>query len=237
MALLSVCRNLIPYLVVMTSLFLSSCGSKQVVVQGEFPTPLTEKINQTVGVYYEAEFKSHEIFDEAKSRGQSDWHIKTGEAQIKLWDMIFSGVFSETLTLSERPSRESPAKAVSMVIIPHIEELQYAIPSHTQIKVYEIWMRYRFELVNVLGEPLGDWEMTAYGKTPQNLVMGIEGGQSKEDAINLAAIMALRDAGAHFVTTFRRTEPISLWLEGLTSQESDSEENPFSQPKSNGVSQ
>ena len=98
-------------------------------------------------------------------------------------------------------------------------------------------MRYRFELINALGEPLGDWEMTAYGKTPQNLVMGIEGGQSKEDAINLAAIMALRDAGAHFVTSFRRTEPISLWLEGLTSQDSKSEEGTFSQPTSNELNQ
>ena len=114
----------------------------------------------------------------------------------------------------------------------HVEELQYAIPSHTQVKVYEIWMRYRFELINAAGEPLGDWKMTAYGKTPQNLVMGIEGGQSKEEAINLAAIMALRDAGAHFVTSFRRAEPIALWLDGLSAREDDSNGRTFSQPES-----
>ncbi len=219
-------------LIMLAGLFLSGCGSNQVIVQGEFPTPLIEKLDQTLGVYYEDEFKSHEIFDEAKSRGQSDWRIKTGEAQIRLWNLIFSGVFSKTLTLAERPSSEKPAEGVDLVIIPHVEELQYAIPSHTQIKVYEIWMRYRFELINTTGEPLGDWKMTAYGKTPQNLVMGIEGGQSKEEAINLAAIMALRDAGAHFVTSFREAEPIALWLDGLTAREDDPSEKKFSQPES-----
>ena len=202
------------------------------IVQGDFPTPLTEKLNQTLGVYYEDEFKSHEIFDEAKSRGQADWRIKTGEAQIRLWNLIFSGVFSKTLTLSEKPSSEKPAEGVDVIIVPHVEELQYTIPSHTQVKVYEIWMRYRFELINAAGEPLGDWKMTAYGKTPQNLVMGIEGGQSKEEAINLAAIMALRDAGAHFVTSFRRAEPIALWLDGLSAREDDSNGRTFSQPES-----
>ena len=231
MALLLVYRNTFK-LIMLTGLFLSGCGSNQVIVQGEFPTPLIEKLNQTLGVYYEDEFKSHEIFDEAKSRGQSDWRIKTGEAQIRLWDLIFSGVFSKTLTLTERPSSEKPAEEVDLIIIPHVEELQYAIPSHTQVKVYEIWMRYRFELINAAGEPLGDWKMTAYGKTPQNLVMGIEGGQSKEEAINLAAIMALRDAGAHFVTSFRRAEPIALWLDGLSAREDDSNERKFSQPES-----
>ena len=216
----------------LTGLFLSGCGSNQVIVQGDFPTPLTEKLNQTLGVYYEDEFKSHEIFDEAKSRGQADWRIKTGEAQIRLWNLIFSGVFSKTLTLSEKPSSEKPAEGVDVIIVPHVEELQYAIPSHTQVKVYEIWMRYRFELINAAGEPLGDWKMTAYGKTPQNLVMGIEGGQSKEEAINLAAIMALRDAGAHFVTSFRRAEPIALWLDGLSTREDNPNGRKFLQSES-----
>ena len=202
------------------------------IVQGDFPTPLTEKLNQTLGVYYEDEFKSHEIFDEAKSRGQADWRIKTGEAQIRLWNLIFSGVFSKTLTLSEKPSSEKPAEGVDVIIVPHVEELQYTIPSHTQVKVYEIWMRYRFELINAAGEPLGDWKMTAYGKTPQNLVMGIEGGQSKEEAINLAAIMALRDAGAHFVTSFRRAEPIALWLDGLSTREDNPNGRKFLQSES-----
>jgi hypothetical protein len=60
------------------------------------------------------------------------------------------------------------------------------------VKVYEIWMRYGFELVTVSGEPIADWTMTAYGKTPTAFL------RSDEAAVNLAGVVALRDAGAHF---------------------------------------
>ena len=60
MALLWAYRNTLK-LLMLAGLFLSGCGSNQVIVEGEFPTPLIEKIDQTLGVYYEDQFKSHEI--------------------------------------------------------------------------------------------------------------------------------------------------------------------------------
>jgi len=48
--------------------------------------------------------------------------------------------------------------------------------------------------------------MTSYGKTPTAFL------QSDEEAVNLAAVMALRDAGAHFVTSFARVPAVSDWL-------------------------
>ena len=66
MALLLVYRSFAIKLRLLIVLLLSGCGSNQVIVQGEFPNPLAEKINQTAGIYYEDEFKSHEMFDEAK---------------------------------------------------------------------------------------------------------------------------------------------------------------------------
>ena len=38
---------------------------------------------------------------------------------------------------------------VDAVIIPYVEDLQYTIPLHTNVKVYEIWMKYRFRLVTM----------------------------------------------------------------------------------------
>jgi len=93
------------------------------------------------------------------------------------------------------------------VLIPHVDELQYALPAHTNIKVYEIWMRYRFELVTNGGEPIANWTMSAYGKTPTAFL------QSDEAAVNLAAVMALRDAGANFATNFTRVPGVHSWLQ------------------------
>jgi hypothetical protein len=97
---------------------------------------------------------------------------------------------------------------VNAVLIPHVDELQYAIPQHTNIKVYEIWMRYRFELVTTSGEPIAEWTMAAYGKTPTAFL------RSDQAAVNLAAVMALRDAGANFATSFIRIPDVAAWMDG-----------------------
>ncbi len=98
-------------------------------------------------------------------------------------------------------------QVVDGVLIPHVDELQYSIPAHTNVKVYEIWMRYRFELVTSGGETIAEWTMSSYGKTPTAFL------QSDEAAVNLAAVMALRDAGANFATNFTRVPALELWLQ------------------------
>jgi hypothetical protein len=108
-----------------------------------------------------------------------------------------------------KPAPQQMNPAVDAVLIPRVDELQYAIPAHTNIKVYEIWMRYAFELVTTSGEPIAEWTMTAYGKTPTAFL------RTDEAAVNLAAVVALRDAGAHFVTSFQKVPEVAQWLEEL----------------------
>ena len=98
-------------------------------------------------------------------------------------------------------------EVVDAILIPHVDELQYAIPSHTNVKVYEIWLRYRFDLVRNNGDEIASWTMTSYGKTPTAFM------RSDTDAVNLAAVMALRDAGANFITNFARVPDVRNWLE------------------------
>jgi hypothetical protein len=49
--------------------------------------------------------------------------------------------------------------------------------------------------------------MTAYGKTPTAFL------QSAEAAVNLAAVMTLRDAGANFAVNFSRVPDVQQWLQ------------------------
>ncbi len=189
------------------ALILVGCGKKQVVVQGSFPEPLIEPLPLTIGIWYEEEFANHEFFDEAKGRADSDWVVKTGEAQVQMWDQLFNRMFTTVRPLRGRPAPDQMNPAVDAVIIPRVDELQYAIPAHTNIKVYEIWMRYAFEMVTTGGEPIAEWTMTAYGKTPTAFL------QSDEEAVRLAGVVALRDAGAHFITTFQKVPEVAQWLE------------------------
>jgi hypothetical protein len=188
---------------------LAGCGAKEVVVEGNFPQPIMSKLPLTLGVWYEEDFRQHEFYDEAKGRADSDWLVRTGEAQVDLWDTLLQGMFERVVYMDARPAREQMNPSVDAVLIPRVEELQYAIPAQTNIKVYEIWMRYAFELVTVQGDPIAEWTMTAYGKTPTAFL------QSDEAAVNLAAVVALRDAGAHFATTFTRVPGVAAWMDSL----------------------
>ena len=214
----------------------AGCTSKQVIVEGNFPSPLLDPLPITMGVIYPSAFAEHEFFDEAKGRAESDWLVKTGEAQVEFWDTLFTGMFENVVHIRDWETVQSHLATVDGVLIPTIAELQYAIPMHTNVKVYEIWMRYEFRLVDISAihrqedgaltfnpdERLAAWPITAYGKTPTAFL------QTDEEAVNLAAVVALRDAGAHFVTTFGATPEVAAWLDDIALQQQGSGIEPVS---------
>ncbi len=205
----------------------AGCGSKQVIVEGNFPSPLLDPLPLTLGVIYPSAFAEHEFFDEAKGRAESDWLVKTGAAQVQFWDTLFDGMFASVVHIRDWETVERHRADIDGVLIPAIGELQYTVPTHTNVKIYEIWMRYEFRLVDISAihqqedgaltfnpdERLAVWPITAYGKTPTAFL------QTDEEAVNLAAVVALRDAGAHFVTTFGATPDIALWLNTIATRE------------------
>ena len=210
------------------TLLAAGCATKQVEVEGKFPAPLLDPLPITLGVIYPSAFAEHEFFDEAKGRAESDWLVKTGEAQVEFWDILFGGMFDEVVHIRDWETVQSRGPEIDGVLIPAIADLQYTIPTHTNVKIYEIWMRYEFRLVDVAAihqqedgalsfnpdERLAAWPITAYGKTPTAFL------QTDEEAVNLAAVVALRDAGAHFVTSFGATPDVAVWLDGIARRQS-----------------
>jgi hypothetical protein len=192
---------------------LAGCGPAKVVVEGEFPPPTMMKLPVTLGVWYNQEFSTHEFFDEAKSRTESSWLVTTGQAQVEMWDTMLNGMFAQLVPMTDAPGSGEMNPAVDAVLIPAVAELQYAIPAHTNVKVYEIWIRYRFQLVTTDGSPIAEWTMPAYGKTPTAFL------QSDQEAVNLAAVMALRDAGANFANSFARVPAVQAWLQQVIGDE------------------
>jgi hypothetical protein len=216
------------------TLLTAGCATKQVVVEGNFPPPLLDPLPITLGVIYPSAFAGHEFFDEAKGRAESDWLVKTGEAQVEFWDILFTGMFDEVVHIRDWETVQSRGADIDGVLIPAIADLQYTIPTHTNVKIYEIWMRYQFRLVDISAihqqedgslsfnpdERLAGWPITAYGKTPTAFL------QTDEEAVNLAAVVALRDAGAHFVTTFGATPEVAGWLDNIARRQSVAVDTP-----------
>jgi len=186
---------------------LSACGAQQVTVKGDFPTPLMDPMPLRIGIWYDEEFSTHEFFDDAAGRSEASWLVKTGEAQVQMWDTVLGSMFVELVPMRGKPGGGEMNQVVDAILVPPIDELQYAIPLHTNVKVYAIWLRYRFELMLNHGDEIANWTMTSYGKTPTAFM------RSDTGAVNLAAVMALRDAGANFATNFARVPDVQNWLE------------------------
>ncbi len=228
------------FLALCLTLLTAGCATKQVEVEGNFPSPLLDPLPITLGVIYPSVFAKHEFFDEAKGRAESDWLVKTGEAQVEFWDILFGGMFDEVVHIRDWETVQSRGPEIDGVLIPAIADLQYTIPTHTNVKIYEIWMRYEFRLVDVAAihqqedgalsfnpdERLAAWPITAYGKTPTAFL------QTDEEAVNLAAVVALRDAGAHFVTSFGATPDVAVWLDGIARHQSYAAEASGTAPES-----
>ena len=194
---------------IIVALFISACANN-VVVEGNFPQPVLQKMPYTIGVYFDPDFRNHEFFDEATTREETDWLVRTGPAQVDMYSTLLPGMFNDVVMLNDisRRSRVDSVfeQDVDAILVPHVAELQYSIPSHTKINVFEIWMRYRYELYAPNGELLADWTMTSYGKTPTAFL------QSAEAAVNLAAVVALRDAGANFAMNFDKVPEVKMWM-------------------------
>ncbi|AFU98133.1 hypothetical protein [Simiduia agarivorans] len=188
---------------VIGAIVLTGCAGK-VTVQGEFPTPLVDQHDLRIGVVNNPRFQTFQY--EEKSKDRLKWTIGTGGAQQKLLDTLLTAMFREVTPLADLPETNTPAD-VDLVILPRIREFQYAMPRETKVNIFEVWIKYSIQVYTNEGAMLADWVMPAYGKTPTAFL------KSEDDALNQAVIMALRDAGASFITGFERVPEIRAWLD------------------------
>lgn len=244
-------------------LWLAGC-SNSLVVEGQFPSPMVDKLPLSLGVHYEDEFRQY-VYEE-KSEDRSKWTIDSGKAQIELFNTILPAMFNEVVMVDELPgvaqafeateafeatpeedtgitddaetetdaspleetesttrsslaeNKDTPPmvaelaaadtdKPVDLYISPRVDEFQYAMPRETKVNVFEIWIKYNMRVYDSEGQLIADWIMSAYGKTPTAFM------KSKEEALNEAVIMALRDIGASLSLGFSRVPEIRAWLE------------------------
>ena len=205
MKILKTCRLIVTLIFVAC---LAACGASQVVVSPilDFPTPLVEPLPVQMGVYYPENFRNF-VYDESKdSQGADDTRIDLGNAQVSLFDRLLPSYFARVQVL-ERGESASLRKGLDAVLVPQVVDIEYSVPRTSKANIYEVWIKYQFELLAPDGSTIAKWTMPVYGKTPTAFL------KSSKEAINLAAVMALRDCGAAFVTGFSRVPEVAQWLD------------------------
>jgi hypothetical protein len=174
------------------------CSSHVTVNNPTIPDPLVEKIPLSVAVRYPPEFE-HFVHQE-QVIGKEKWTIDLGRSNKFLFTNLFRSMFTD-LTVVEG-SEEPGDLGVDALIEPSIDAFEFSTPSQSQTQAFAVWIRYRIKVFDREGEQFANWPISAYGKSQTTMMGG-------DEALQRAAVLAMRDAAALIVMQMDKTTRIS----------------------------
>lgn len=174
------------------------CSSHVTVNNPTIPDPLVEKIPLSVAVRYPPEFE-HFVHQE-QVIGKEKWTIDLGRSNKFLFTNLFRSMFND-LTVVEG-SEEPGDLGVDALIEPSIDAFEFSTPSQSQTQAFAVWIRYRIKVFDREGEQFANWPISAYGKSQTTMMGG-------DEALERAAVLAMRDAAALIVMQMDKTTRIS----------------------------
>ena len=182
---------------------LSGCGSTEVIVESSFPVPLIEALPLRMGVIIPDELYNFIYTEDIPE--QSLWTIALGDANVAMLEPLFKGMFQETTDVESLPLAAGGA-GLDGVIEPKLEKFEFDVPIGERDEFVEVWMQYQITVYEPDGATVLQWPVSGYGKS--------ELLRDQEDAVQRAAIVAMREAGAPISTKFSQQPQIKDWLGG-----------------------
>jgi hypothetical protein len=182
---------------------LVGCGSSEVIVESTFPTPLIEPLPVKMGVIIPDEL--YNFIHTEDIPDQSLWTIALGDANVAMLEPLFKRMFRETTDIDAVPVPGGDS-SLDGVIEPKLDKFEFDVPIGERDEFVEVWMQYRINVYEPDGATVLQWDVAGYGKS--------ELDKDQEDAVQRAAIVAMREAGATISTKFSEQPQIKEWLEG-----------------------
>lgn len=190
-------------LLIATLATLAACTqSLSIQTKSDVPTPLITQLPLNMGVYYEDQFRNY-IYTE-NSEDRPNWSIDSGASQVDLFNQVLPSMFISVVPVDGLTAAES--SNIDAILVPHIDEMQFAMPYETKTEFYEVWIKYKLNLHDKNGDLIAEWPVTGYGKS------SIEFLKSRDEGLQTAINSAFRDIGAKFSLNFSRVTEVRQWL-------------------------
>jgi len=184
---------------------LSGCGSTQVIVESSFPVPLVEPLPLRMGLMIPDELYNFIYTEDIPD--QSLWTIALGDANVAMLAPLFEGMFRDTTDL-ESLALAAADSTLDGVIEPKLEKFEFDVPQGERDEFVEVWLQYQITVYEPDGATVIQWPVSGYGKS--------ELLRDAKDAVQRAAIVAMREAGATIATKFSEQPQIRQWLGGIS---------------------
>jgi len=170
----------------------------------EVPTPLVPKLPLHMGIYYNDAFRNYTYEEDSEER--PNWSINSGASQVQLFDTILEPMFNKVRQVHDWPATADAD--LDAVLVPEVNEMQFALPKETGGDLFEVWIKYIIHLYGADGGLIAEWPVTGYGKSSTELLT------TREKGLQAAINNAFRDAGAKFSIHFTRVGDVRNWLAG-----------------------
>jgi hypothetical protein len=184
---------------VLLAFLLAGCGSNVVLNVPSIPTPVIEQIPVSVAVRFPPEFE-HFVHKEDVV-GREKWSINLGRSNAILFTELFTYMFEKVTFIGLED--DATLLNIDALIEPSIDAFEFSVPNQSKTEAFAVWIRYRIKVYDRLGTEVANWPVSAYGKSQTTLMGG-------SDALQRAAILAMRDAAALMIMQLDKSTGISL---------------------------
>jgi hypothetical protein len=171
--------------VILVALFAAGCASNVTVEIPTIPKPHIEKLPMDVAVRIPAEF--HNFVHEENVLGRETWTIDLGSSNASFFTQLFGYMFDNVIVLG--PDDNALDYTFDALVEPTIEGFEFSVPNQSKTDAFAVWIRYRMQIFDSLGNNASTWTVSAYGKSQKE---GMGGSKS----LQRAAVLAMRDAAA-----------------------------------------
>lgn len=194
-----------PLWILLVLVAMAGAGCTQSMVlkpEADVPVPLATQLPLHVAVHYPEEFRNYVYVENTDDR--QNWSIDCGESQVELFDTVLPSLFAQVSRADGIPY--TAESGVDAVLVPAVDQMQFALPHETRTDLYEAWIRYNITLYTPEGQEITQFALTGYGKSTTSLF------ESRDDGLNSAINAAFRDAGARLTLGFRNNQAVKPWL-------------------------
>ena len=156
-----------------------------------------------VAVRIPAEF--YNFVHEENVLGRETWTIDLGASNASFFTQLFGYMFDNVIVLG--PDDNALDYTFDALVEPTIEGFEFSVPNQSKTDAFAVWIRYRMQIFDSLGNNASTWTVSAYGKSQKE---GMGGSKS----LQRAAVLAMRDAAALILLQMDKSTKIGELADG-----------------------
>lgn len=201
-------KNVIKTSVLVGTTVLWSCASSLVMqTDANIPRPSVKSWPLNVAVLCDTQTCSH-VYNE-NTTDRPNWQVTTGPSQTQFLKQTLASLFLSTTLID---SLDDVTANYDLVITPTLQDMHFSLPSETQLKHYEAWLKYNVSVTTADGEVVATIPLSGYGKAEDDFF------KNNQQGLQLATNLAFRDLGAKLILGIKQHPKIRARLKPATGE-------------------